>query len=154
MHGSLRGGIPRSRRLALHVVLADERCLNLPGASRVNCGLAAPLRSLLAAGALRGRMRAGAMLLGCRRGSMRRFLWRSQRIRDGEPMHGQAEQAAEPDPLPTPNLISPVHLITVETGQAPSLHKANCGPIKNRRDRANPMVPETGTERQSRRSAY
>src|SRR5260370_33249501 len=55
LHRRLRGVVPRSRRLALHVVLADERCLNLPGATRVNRLLAALLRTgfraLLAVGA-------------------------------------------------------------------------------------------------------
>src|ERR1700675_2011625 len=49
---------------------------------------------------------------GCRRGSLRWFRWRSRRIRDGEPMHGHAEQAAKPHPSPTPNLFCPVHLIS------------------------------------------
>src|ERR1700686_4455621 len=95
------------------------------------------------------------------RGSLRWLRWRSRRIRDGEPMHGHAKQGAEPHPPPAPNLIRPVHRITVETrlaasetGQAPSLHKANCYPTKNRRDRSTLMVPEMGTERQSRRFAY
>jgi hypothetical protein len=48
-HGGLRGAIPRSRRLALHVVLADERRLNFPGARRVDPLLAALLGDLFAA---------------------------------------------------------------------------------------------------------
>src|ERR1700674_5445964 len=91
---------------------------------------------------------------GCRRGSGRRLLWRSRCIRDCEPMHGHAKQGAEPHPPPAPNLIRPVHRITVETRLAPSLHKANCYPTKNRRDRSTLMVPEMGTERQSLRFAY
>ena len=49
LHRRLRGVIPRSRRLALHVVLADERCLNLPGATRVNRLLAPLLRTVFGA---------------------------------------------------------------------------------------------------------
>src|SRR6202521_91675 len=76
-------------------------------------------------------------------------------------MHGQAEQAAKAHPPPAPNLIRPVHLATVETrraasetGQAPSLHKSKLRSNKNRRHRSTLMVPEMGTERQSRRYAY
>ena len=48
----------------------------------------------------------------CRR-SRRWFCWRrSRRIREGEPRHGHAKQAANPHPSPTPDLFCPVHLIS------------------------------------------
>src|SRR5271157_3492984 len=97
LHRGLRSGVPRSRRLTLHVVLADERGLNLPGASRVNRLLAVLPRNLLGAllaagafallrrGAPSGCVPAGAMLC---RGGLRRFRWRSRRrcLCDCEPM--------------------------------------------------------------------
>src|ERR1700675_193483 len=92
---------------------------------------------------------------GCH-GGRRWFCWRSRRIRDGEPMHGQAKQAAKPHPSETPNLFCPVHLISrrnaacrVSICESSILHLT-----KNRRDRSTLIVPETGTERQSRRYVY
>src|ERR1700675_4165638 len=90
------------------------------------------------------------------RGSRRWVCLRSRRIRDGEPMHGQAKQAAKPHPSETPNLFCPVHLISrrnaacrVSICESSILHLT-----KNRRDRSTLIVPETGTERQSRRYVY
>src|SRR5260370_40195545 len=91
----------------------------------------------------------------CRR-SRRWFCWRSRGIRVGEPMHGHAQQAAKPYPSPTPNLFCPAHLISrrdaacrVSICESSILYST-----KNRRDRSTLIVPETGTERQSRRYVY
>src|ERR1700730_14830505 len=92
---------------------------------------------------------------GCRR-SRRWVCWGGRRIRDGCPIHGHAQQAANPHPSPTPNLLCPVHLISrraaacrVSICESSILHAT-----KNRRDRSTLIVPETGTERQSRRYVF
>src|ERR1700722_6588418 len=74
LHSVLRGAVPRSRGLTLHVLLLDERRLNLPRSRRIDA-LLTPLGSYLfsarsRSAPLAGRM--GARRVGARRAGRRR----------------------------------------------------------------------------------